>query len=1169
MKPAGRLTNDAHGDIRNLFASADEVLIIDALRTGDASILKGLSKGQKLLPDHMRNQGWVDAMRGQGIYLFGDVKAGKDSVEAVAKRMGYSLTTNEHTRGTGKLPWPGRVNVKRDAPVVPIEMKGVDDVAQVGNVSVSAKEFSEQVFQTLIAGNPPFRSVPALDTLSGWMVDVLVDAQKMYYRERVGTQKLVGMAGGLYVTPTEQGYLRRTVSSMFGEEGLSVDALKIDQKTGAATLTDKQVAGYNRLAKFAGQDGMRKLTVEDNVGSNKEFLGLNAAVVRRLAKRYQQQRYSLRATNDSAQAIVHALSTTIKRKRPDDRAWKTPFEWFFDADWETLPIATQDALNIMKRELSNNSRVVSQWINRHYTGSRWNKEFDVADALIELMPNYIPVSAGELAIIKRIEALEGADEVSILGLRDELLEYAKDFDEIAPTLTYQDGAAVLAELKVYAKERRRQMHRDVVHLMSAFVRDKGAVQEIRGALLHGTGGAGNKINWINKNAEQLYKDIIVDGNFGSSVFDDWAVNFPKTKIQPTGAAVLDFVLDKRADWIMNKHVRALADRGIGVMSVKSGDANTIGSGRVEDMVVKILKNEEQYQNEILGDMETYEQAMMIVRRMGLDGQEGRRYAEIGEWRVRTGLGSNAGVEAATLVLSEPLVKILKSAQARGKFSMSDMLGQHGISRFMSALHRWGKAAATSFNPVYLTMNMLTTPLILYRQLGPAQMTDTMKTILSNWQMTAALVGRLGKSGYKWQGKTLGAKVIKAPGNRYYHIDTIERELLKHGADVTMARAELQKGMVGGLLRQQSTLGKVYGTIEGGADALVDAAGELAHSADMMYRAATAISRIKKGDSVAEAARAARKSTFPWDEITSTEKEIFRWLFQWYAFIRKDSGALIREMINNPGRIAAEARSFRNMRSVWGEQGSDLHTDDPKELARITLPIAPMLKEDGTVDGRFRHVVAQTTPTGVYESTYSALSLLSLLDLFGVGPIPKERAINELSFLPKTIVGEVMGIDPDTGYGTDNWRANRVPSYLVPAYRQMFGYDAVLAKPVGGNINPNWVNAELNGRAAVYYINPDANFARVMNRSISSLGGDRLQNKTIDNFSNLFGHFLGGGESLRYTDEEGNLHLGSEGILSVIVTVMPTDPKMTETERKKFWLQQQERAIRGKTRTETR
>ena len=1228
LKPPGRLMTSASGNVRAFFASPAEKIIVRAIREGDASILKkldALPESAQILDKANRTQEWVDAMRRHGIYLFGD---DANQIDKLLDGMGYEMYN--HREGAvlvgGNLPWQGRVYVRRKVKSSP-ETNGAGDVRTEGptiragsvdnKVPIRPKVLAQQVFQRLYAGNPPIKDMPILDAFQRTVVDVLVDAEKAYYRDKLGAHTVRPIPGGAYVTHREQRRVVSQVMDQYNEAGLDPAKIEVN-KQGIIVLTDQEAVAFNELARRAGLDEiqLKKALGENwNHVSPKLWNQLQNMLMSKAAGRSAQKSYSMRQTSRTSDRIKHALARwvrgmTLRHTRPaadkKGQFWRAAKDFvatggkkdwvpgvgsFFDVNRALLPDWVARVVDEAIRELSKNADTVGLWIQKHMVEStngaprKWNGEFNVNEALQDLMPTYTPVSAGEALLLSRIDALkEQFDELNkssmdvidqshrkeiddlIFATRDDLLEYAGDFRDIAPGLDFADAEAVLGELIVYQKVRHMQMDKDALRLLRSFVQQEHVAEQLNNIVL-GVGVKPNTpdvIKWFIQNKRKLYADVISDGNFGSSLLQEFAEKF-NTPLLDEGPAIMNFILDTRADGILNKHLRRLAREGVGVRAVKSGPSDVVGASRLENLVVKILNNEHKMvdskgREHLLASHEDYRQAMVIVNRMGYADKDIKALETLGHWNVKSGIGKSARVEALKLVLTPEMTSMLMYAHRRGKFSLSSILqqGDAGAQAF-NGLMRWHRMALTTLSPQYHASAMLSAMVTMHRQLGSRQVMGTLSQMFQNPEMVLEITRRTGKS--RSQGKTLGARVFRTKDGRIFTADMLEEGIQKYGVDVTVARSELQRGILRDMQRSQDrvTLSTGKRVLLAGPDAIAwmaDTTADFAHQVDMLYRNSTLLDRLNKGDSFVEAAKKARRSTFAYDTLTPFERKVMRSIFTWYSFARKDIGSMAKAFVDNPSRIAVEERLFRNIHTaITGDDEYEL-SSDPKAHARIQLPMGQVIDENGNVDRNFRTLLWGTTATGGREAVITFFNFLGVLDLMTAGALeePTRGLISKKRFFAemgpvKSIIHAMSNVNPATGYDASSWRDYRVHEMYLPLLLPLG-----LAEPhmLGGADNMDWANTSLHGKSATWVIPQDNSSSSTFARRIyalwtQALGMDRVEDTFLAPLHRMLSAYMGTTDEVRFTDKDGKVRLGAPGWQAILNMIAPTTKRLTQEE----------------------
>jgi len=87
--------------------------------------------------------------------------------------------------------------------------------------------------------------------------------------------------------------------------------------------------------------------------------------------------------------------------------------------------------------------------------------------------------------------------------------------------------------------------------------------------------------------------------------------------------------------------------------------------------------------------------------------------------------------------------------------------------------------------------------------------------------------------------------------------------------------------------------------------------EMAQTTDNFFRVSKFLDEIHNGNSPAVAAQLTRDAFYDYAALTPTEKEVFRELFLFYAYMRKNQIQVMRALVDNPGRVLGQLRMIRN------------------------------------------------------------------------------------------------------------------------------------------------------------------------------------------------------------------------------------------------------------------
>ena len=191
------------------------------------------------------------------------------------------------------------------------------------------------------------------------------------------------------------------------------------------------------------------------------------------------------------------------------------------------------------------------------------------------------------------------------------------------------------------------------------------------------------------------------------------------------------------------------------------------------------------------------------------------------------------------------------------------------------------------------------------------------------------------------------RVMVAADGSMYTPNMISNMMTENSVGSSMVTAELgrqlQEDLIGSEMWRTSTISKsTQGTVRaftnlnskvflGGAEAL-----------DNVYRVALFMERLDSGMSPSLAAKEVRRVMFDYADLTETEKNVYRQVFTFYSFMRKNTGLILSELLTRPSRVTSQMRLInQSVRSNVQQGYTEYAVNDFYHSRLALLPGTPI------------------------------------------------------------------------------------------------------------------------------------------------------------------------------------------------------------------------------------
>lgn len=836
----------------------------------------------------------------------------------------------------------------------------------------------------------------------------LQEAFRMLFRERVGSTNLA-VLGGARVLPGEARDIRRGTERAFEEAGVPLSSIGQRLKPGQKTVqvTAEESTNLARLASAYGEHGLAtritgetELRFEDwNRLQGVIQAGIGGAALRnrrlfmeapsftRAAAAWLLKAGAVRTFKDVRQA-----DGTLAPVGPARRLLQVVLSsaagaarQFKGTHRVAPPKHVADQLRNMEVELeTRNARtrqVVADMAARHT-----DREELARELLAPLTHDLPPPSAARAADAVTSAAFH-ADDIT-----PELLDAAGLGGEVGETLG--ERAQQLVTLKRWAKEAARKRLVFVSDWVHGLVRE--ADEATRGRI---TGELANNPELVSRIHQELLGGDLSTPSARSFLVERGT---GEGQLHNPATAVLGAVMRADGRRIMEETVSRLLHDGIAVPT----------GGRRQETISEMLSGVLDPGTRTAGELAD---ARHTLHSWGLQPGDGADLATFGD-----------------VTLPKFWLESLERAKTTGAYS-STRVGENvgGVYSFVNRIHKHMllTGMAHVVNTAHFMGQLVGAPWVLHLTTGNRGMSATMGVLAEHNRLVGALMSRSSNlPGVRAGGLGVDDEVLIDATGRIYHVDELEDLARRfglfetHESFETAADASKMLNRVDGSDTAR-TMGSVAAAVlpprlrglatgpqalERAWDGYHTALREAAGVPDMSLRLAYFMSELKAGKGADAAAASARQAMYDYGDLTPTEQSWGRAAFTFYTYMRRSTGAFIKNAIRHPDRVAQQSRAFYKVFRPWGlEQLQDSLQDE----GRLTLY---QMDSDHT---NYDYVGMQTAEAGV-------------LEVIRGFPGMDDRPFTSNLSLPLQLAFRGMLRITGSGYDIDNLRSAMVPEWMM-------------------------------------------------------------------------------------------------------------------------------------------
>lgn len=419
-------------------------------------------------------------------------------------------------------------------------------------------------------------------------------------------------------------------------------------------------------------------------------------------------------------------------------------------------------------------------------------------------------------------------------------------------------------------------------------------------------------------------------------------------------------------------------------------------------------------------------------------------SQLRNWGIEPGAGSVIRTErigGVEVKVPEFLREELASLRRSGVVSSRDLSSSQAYNKLL----RFFKESTTHGigvpNPAYFMGQWLgiMPTLVTTRGLGGAA--STLGTLLFE---RPALVGELSKRlGGVGMPTAMplhpDGSLLRTASGDIIDIDALEAAARRAGLDETRADFEVASQLHDVLRRAEPSGILDWRQLPKGARWWQEQIRRVGGAADLNVRLASFIDDARRGVPLDQAALRSREAVLDFRDLTRFESRIMRNIVTFYAFMRKNSDALVKALIMNPERVLGQMRLAEASLTTSGLTGVQLGSLRPQDLGRMTVfQDEEVISEGGRPHPLYAMNRINSTPVGVPE----ALGHLAMLMTPFAAVVPgragdklraasdPEGLLQQINPIGQTIAILLQGRKLDREF--DSPWSNRIPPVLLEA-----------------------------------------------------------------------------------------------------------------------------------------
>jgi hypothetical protein len=855
---------------------------------------------------------------------------------------------------------------------------------------------------------------------------VVEGAWRRKMRAVIGSDKLQSVARDVWVAPHEARRIMGAMKAATDAAGLVFKQL--DATPEGVRFTAETAAAFNKFTIAAG------LTPRATPGEVMDLLTYRSAIdqfAEKAAGLGSRARYVVRGTRLASDVLLGALTGATGAainafsKETGDHA----IAMFLNLDRAGLSrpaiIALDSAMSALKTNAQTLFREVRDIAKR--TGGFKTHE-DLTGAMVEIMGrSYRPVPQAELELVTAArEAFKGGDAQTMDQIRQAILKGGSDPNELTMMRIASNPIDVADEVRSWTMRREKEIAKMGRLLIEAhYPKLEDPVSRL-----------------TSQNVADVYREFWVDGNLAGPAMK--VVESYNGPARPGNEAILAFVLEVRADALMDTAWRRLVSEGMGIPadSPVAAAASAMMLGATHFL----------YRGERVA-LETAAEASAAF-----------------EFLRVSGLTQATERELATLnnATAPPwLVEDLKRAKRLGMIETSSVLdAKYRLAPFYNKSLRIYKYLNTTMGLGSFSLsNVVSIPFMGMRTIGPINTVRAAVTTVRHPMVAGAMVKRFSRAveaaeelapGQKfipspagipipitrWADNYLDERVFLTNEGRIYSVD----ELVEHARRSDVNQSFLHFETAASFLEEMKRLDPAGGQYASGVALFRESAVELSQVWEVGFRTGVYLDAIKTGRSLDEAAQFARESLFDYSTLTEFERAYMRNIFLFWSFHRKNMDSMWRALANDPSRFMAQVRFYEKQRGWWGQNPEeDLHVTEAEVGAVVLGRQEQVFRPNGEIDPQKRSLLTLTNGLDTLQALFQTMRFARLFDVFGISQGQAEQTEDALKIssqlnpsLSIPLMVGAMGVEVGTGRSLTEPYTNKIPDHMMqtPGMREI-------------------------------------------------------------------------------------------------------------------------------------
>jgi hypothetical protein len=324
------------------------------------------------------------------------------------------------------------------------------------------------------------------------------------------------------------------------------------------------------------------------------------------------------------------------------------------------------------------------------------------------------------------------------------------------------------------------------------------------------------------------------------------------------------------------------------------------------------------------------------------------------------------------------------------------------------------------NPAYFFGVGMGGALQLYQGVGPVAAT---KMLFKNNGMVSAVMARLWKDGLYAPGNP----VLVSKNGMSYTADQVASLAQQYGLKSSFILAEAPQSLAQSMNKLRAKgINKVYWSAAEWQRTLVESATAM----DNYYRLSVFTDALSKGKSPAEAAKLARKVAFDYADLTDVEKSVFRNVFMFYSYLRKNMDLFWDTILTNPERVIGQIRAMKGVHNAYIAEDTEVRLFE-RDYAKTRFAVG--FKNAAAKNHTTDQWMYLTPPIPAYDAAGFMGELISAIQ----GDEEAQRyMVTQIN--PWVQAPFVLASQKDIFFNKDLNQYNPVPPFLVHMDRTLLG-----------------------------------------------------------------------------------------------------------------------------------